>query len=230
MPLYTLVYSGIFNLIIRLFHQKTVILQKLSETMKNKESNTSVVYNRDTIEFITVSKEFCSYIENIEGTKREDFTNTMLKLLPLLYLKANMLPECPHQEDVVPEQYVTEDSYEIVRMNIAGIMADMDDYLEVFMQDMVYSDKPIISTISENIADIYQDIRDLIFSFQLGYDEVMEEAVAVCKENFELYWGQKLTNVLRALHNVRYSNNNECGEDDDDCCCDDDCCHHHHED
>ena len=95
---------------------------------------------------------------------------------------------------------------------------------------MVYSDKPIISTISENIADIYQDIRDLIFSFQLGYDEVMEEAVAVCKENFELYWGQKLTNVLRALHNVRYSNNNECGEDDDDCCCDDDCCHHHHED
>lgn len=195
--------------------------------MKEKEHDKNVIYNRDTIEFITVAKEFCTYIENIEGTKREDFVNTMLKLLPLLYLKANMLPEYPHEEDVFPEQYVTEDSYEIVRMNIAGIMADMDDYLEVFMQDMVYSDKPILATISENVADIYQDIRDLIFSFQLGYDEVMLEALAVCHDNFELYWGQKLTNVLRALHSVRYSNNND-SDDNEDECCDDECCHHHH--
>lgn len=195
--------------------------------MKENESDRNVIYNRDTIEFITVAKEFCTYIENIEGTKREDFINTMLKILPLMYLKANMLPECPHEEDVYPEQYVTEDSYEIIRMNIAGIMAGMDDYLEVFMQDMVYSDKPILATVSENIADIYQDIRDLIFSFQLGYDEVMRESLAICRENFELYWGQKLTNVLRALHSVRYSNNNECNNDEDECC-DDDCCHHHH--
>lgn len=193
--------------------------------MKEKANETNVIYNRDTIEFITVAKEFCSYLENIEGTKKEDFVNTMLKILPLLYLKANMLPECPHEEDIYTEQYVTEDSYEIIRINIAGIMADMDDYLEVFMQDMIYSDKPIIATISENIADIYQDVRDLIFSFQLGYDETMREALAICHENFGLYWGQKLTNVLRALHSVKYSNNNDNDNED---CCDDECCHNHY--
>ena len=32
-------------------------------------------------------------------------------------------------------------------------------------------------------------------------------ALADCKKNFEQYWGQKLTNVMRALHEVRYGNN-----------------------
>lgn len=180
-----------------------------------KEKGNSIIYNRDTIEFVTVAKEFCTYIEGTDGLKRKDFVSTMLKILPLMYLKANMLPDCTHLDDVYPEQYVTEDNYEIVRINIATIMGEMDDYLEVFMQDMVYSDKPIISTISENIADIYQDVRDLIFAFQLGYDETMEEALAICHENFGLYWGQKLVNVLRALHSVKYSHNND--DSDDDC-------------
>lgn len=189
-----------------------------------KENEKSVIYNRDTIEFITVAKEFCTYLENIEGTKRKDFVDTMLKLMPLLYLKASMLPQIEHEEDVYPEQYVTEDGYEIIRINISSIMADMDDYIEVFMQDMVYSDKPIIATISENIADIYQDVRDLVFAFQLGYEEVMKEALAACHENFQLYWGQKLVNALRALHSARYSNINENCDDDE--CCHDECCDH----
>jgi len=33
----------------------------------------------------------------------------------------------------------------------------------------------------------------------------MEEAVAVCAEGFRTYWGQTLTNTLRAVHNVRYN-------------------------
>ena len=36
-------------------------------------------------------------------------------------------------------------------------MGDKDDYLDVFVQDMVYSDQPIKKSISEDLADIYQD-------------------------------------------------------------------------
>ena len=34
-------------------------------------------------------------------------------------------------------------------------MGDKDDYLDVFVQDMVYSDQPIKKSISEDLADIY---------------------------------------------------------------------------
>ena len=39
-----------------------------------------------------------------------------------------------------PETYVTEEIYEILRINLSGLMGDKDDYLDVFVQDMVYSD------------------------------------------------------------------------------------------
>lgn len=174
------------------------------------------IFDRNVVEFVTVAAEFCKFMEQAEGCKRSTFVDTSLKILPLLYLKALMLPECEPMGDESLETYVTEETYEILRMNIANIMADRDDYLDVFVSDMKYSDQPIAKFISEDLTDIYQDIRDFIFVFQLGLNETMHDALAVCQENFRLYWGQKLVNTLRALHDVRFaSNDDEKAEEDD---------------
>lgn len=168
-----------------------------------KESQT--IFDRNVIEFVTVAAEFCKFLEQAEGCKRIHFVDTALKILPLLYLKASMMPRCETLGDEAPESYVTEETYEIIRMNLAGILAEKDDYLDVFVSDMKYSDQPITRYISEDLADIYQDIKDFIFVFQLGLNETMNDALATCQENFALYWGQKLVNTLRALHEVRYA-------------------------
>lgn len=168
-----------------------------------KESQT--IFDRNVIEFVTVAAEFCKFLEQAEGCKRIHFVDTALKILPLLYLKASMMPRCETLGDEAPESYVTEETYEIIRMNLAGILAEKDDYLDVFVSDMKYSDQPITRYISEDLADIYQDIKDFIFVFQLGLNETMNDALAICQENFALYWGQKLVNTLRALHEVKYA-------------------------
>lgn len=168
-----------------------------------KESQT--IFDRNVIEFVTIAAEFCKFLEQAEGSKRITFVDTALKILPLLYLKASMLPPCETLGDEPLENYVTEETYEIIRMNLAAILADKDDYLDVFVSDMKYSDQPITKYISEDLADIYQDVKDFIFVFQLGLNETMNDALAVCQENFSLYWGQKLVNTLRALHEVRYA-------------------------
>lgn len=169
-----------------------------------------MIFDRNVIEFVTVAAEFCKFIEQAEGSKRTEFVDTTLKLLPLLYLKASMLPPCEMMGEEAPETFVTEETYEIVRMNLAAILAERDDYLDVFVSDMKYSDQPITRYISEDLADIYQDIRDFIFVFRLGLNETMNDSLAICQENFRLYWGQKLVNTLRALHEVKYA-----GQDDD---------------
>lgn len=79
------------------------------------------------------------------------------------------------------------------------------DYLEVFLPDMVYSDTPIKKCISEDLADIYQDLKDFISVFQLGLNETMNDSLVVCKEHFREFWGQRLVNTMRALHDVKYS-------------------------
>lgn len=176
------------------------------------ENYSQVIFDKNTVEFVTVAAEFCGFMERTERMPRAKFVDTTLKILPLLYLKAAMLPPVELFSDEAPEQYVTEEVYEVLRINIGSVMAEKDDFLEVFLSDMAYSDTPIKQTISENLADIYQDIKDFIFVFQLGLNETMNDALYNCKENFGLFWGQKLVNTLRALHDVKY--NPDAEEDD----------------
>ena len=179
----------------------------------NMKKESQVIFDRNVVEFVTVAAEFCKFLEQAEGMKRPTFVDTSLKILPLLYLKAAMLPPCEAMGEEEPENYVTEEVYEIVRMNLAGILGEKDDYLDVFVSDMKYSDQPITKCISEDLADIYQDIKDFVFVFQLGLNETMHDALALCRENFALYWGQKLVNTLRALHDVKYGQPDEDEED-----------------
>ena len=203
------------------------------------KTESQVIFDRNVIEFVTVAAEFCGFLERAEGMKRDKFVDTSLKILPLLYLKASLLPECEMMSDEYPENYVTEETYEILRMNIASVLTEKDDYLEVFLPDMAYSDTPIKKCISEDLADIYQDIKDFIFIFQLGLNETMNDSLVICKENFGNIWGQKLVNTLRALHDVKYNTSpfedEEKSEEEDDhehCHCEDpdcDCGHEHHQ-
>lgn len=201
-----------------------------------KESQT--IFDKNVIEFVTVAAEFCAFLERAESMKRSDFVDTSLKILPLLYLKASLLPPCERLGEEELETYVTEEVYEILRLNLAELMSEKDDYLDVFVEDMVYSDQPIKKCISEDLADIYQDIRDFIFVFQLGLNETMNDSLALCQENFGLLWGQKLVNTLRALHDVKYHQEEEEEEEADDCfyqendchCQEHDCHCHEHDD
>ena len=43
----------------------------------------------------------------------------------------------------------------------------------------------------------------------------MNDALYVCIENFKSYWGQKLVNVLRALHSLKYTTSPDSLEDAD---------------
>lgn len=202
----------------------TIFASQIKKIMKEESQ---VIFDRNVVEFVTVAAELCKFLEQAETMQRAAFVDTSLKILPLLYLKASMLPACEATGDEAPETYVTEEIYEILRMNLSGLLAEKDDYLDVFVSDMKYSDQPITKFISEDLADIYQDIKDFIFVFQLGLNETMNDSLAICRENFGLYWGQKLVNTLRALHDVKYTqpeDENECQEDG--CCCEDG--HHHH--
>jgi hypothetical protein len=56
------------------------------------KTESQVIFDRNVIEFVTVAAEFCGFLERAEGMKRDKFVDTSLKILPLLYLKASLLP------------------------------------------------------------------------------------------------------------------------------------------
>lgn len=171
-----------------------------------KENNP--IYAHNTIEFVTVALEYCTMVENINKFNQFDFIDRSIKILPLLYLKATLLPNLERDENIELEQAVTEIMYESIRKYIADLLGNKDSFLETFHTDMQYSDTPIISFISENMADVYQDIGNFIALFRQGNEELMHEAIIICKNNFQNYWGQQLLNALKALHAI-HSNNEE---------------------
>ena len=178
--------------------------------------NHSVVYGKDTLEFVTVAAEYCVFLEQSAGRKPREFVGTLLKLLPLLYLKAQLLPQCVELGAFPLEELVGEGDYEYIRRTAAGVLGAHDDYLDVFLEDMKYSDKPIVRDISEDLADIYQDVRNFVGVYKVGFDDTMYDAVAKVRENFELYWGQTLVNTLRALHDLYYKQDIDEGNKDED--------------
>lgn len=163
-----------------------------------------IVYAPVTLDFVTVGVEFCSFLEKMEVKSRTEWAKTMLRILPLLYVKASLLPSVEVIGDQMAEVFVKEQDYMLIANQVASVLAEEDVYLDVFVEDMKYSDRPVSSFVSEDIADIYQDIRNFVSVYQHGLEETMVFALNDIAENFRAYWGQKLVNVLRPLHALVY--------------------------
>jgi hypothetical protein len=166
---------------------------------------TDPVFSRNVVEFTAAANEFCKYAEHSAEMKGDELLRILQRILPFLYLKASLLPSLePFFEDG-NEKFVTESDWTTIRDILKDKFGTADDYLEVFDEKLNESEGPVVSSISENMADIYQDLKDFLLLYQTGTKEVMNDAVWECRLNFENYWGQKLTNSLRAIHRFIYS-------------------------
>lgn len=166
--------------------------------MQNEEN---YLYAPAVLDFIRVSTEYCKCLEQCQGMQRAEFCRVMRGLLPMIYLKMTLIGTVPEAAGW-NEQQLTEEDYDFVRTAVSQVMGEHDDFLDVFVEDFKYSEQPVLSTVSENLADIYQSLRELAATFSEGYEEAMQVALYETAEEFKLQWGQKLLNALRAIHDV----------------------------
>jgi hypothetical protein len=163
-----------------------------------------VVFSKYTIDFVRVALEYCALVEKAHEQDRGIFVDSAIKILPLLYLKASIIPEIDQQYDSCLEVKVTEELYSGVQDKIEKLLGEDNLYLETFHPDIKLSDSPVAVKLSEDLADIYQDLGNFIAVFKNGNKETMNESLIACIGSFREYWGQRLVNALRALHYIRY--------------------------
>ena len=180
--------------------------------MKSKTENP--IYSHNTLEFVTVSAEYCAYLEQLEGKTRSEFIATMQKLLPLLYLKALMLPGVESEGNFLPDDQVTEEDYNWIRNSVYEIMKEADDYEDLVYDEGMQTEESQWKTISEGLADMYQALRNFVSAYQQRVEDCMLDALWYVKDNFELYWGQNLVDTLKQLHKIRYVLNSGSDEED----------------
>ena len=181
--------------------------------MQQTNNNSKTIFAQGTIDFVTVAAEFCAYLEQSSDRSKEHFVDTMLKLLPFLYVKAHLVKRVESNGDFLPDDKVTEEDYNWIRNIIYSILGNDDDYEELVFDPNTQSDETKWSSISENLADMYQSLRNFVSAYQIGIEDCMHDALWLVMDQFELFWGQCLVDSLSRLHQV---NSKITGDSDED--------------
>jgi hypothetical protein len=165
----------------------------------------TTILEKDRLEFITVAAEYCIFIENAASSEKKTFIEQAIKYLSALYLKTALLPVVYDVSNAEAERTVSEVEYETIRTSIEELLGMDDAYLTVFHPDMQFSDLPVSASIAEDLADLFQELKDFLFNCQLGDDELVQSGFITCLNGFHLHWGRKLLNALAALHQLLHS-------------------------
>lgn len=152
------------------------------------------------------SAEYCMTLEKAPEMEKSEFVNTILGHLPQLYIYFSTKEEQKQESAYDAEysegcySYVDEEFYNHVRDGVQRLFGEDDIYLEAFQEAMRYSDTPVAASISEGLADIFQDLYNFISIVKDSGGDQIDEAFSRCRENFHSYWGQILCNLMRPLH------------------------------
>ncbi len=168
----------------------------------NNESLKNIVFSQKVIEFVAVASQFCDVVETASKYSTYDLVDLSRKLLPLLYFKASLIPAVSPLTDDEPERFVTELDYNVLQQKWMQKLGEYDSFYEVFDPEIQFGSETVTSSISENILDIYQELKDFVTAYSIGNEEVMNDSLAGCMLHFRDFWGQRLVNVLRALHQL----------------------------
>jgi hypothetical protein len=163
------------------------------------------VYNRNVIEILTVANEYCLFIEKTEEYRKDEIINYLHNICPLLYLKGVMLPSIQVDDPDANERFVTEEQWEKIFNELRTKLLPDDEFW--YINEWTFVDSEISKgSIAENLADIYQDLKDFVILYQKNTLTAKQNAVNSCKVLFEVNWGPKILQVQKALHYLLYKN------------------------
>lgn len=161
------------------------------------------------INLVAICSDYCVTLENSRELDKDELVASMLNYLPRIYWEFADI-EAPEDNSLEEwgsslTEHLDEEQYDSVRSALASTFGEDDTYLETFEKDMKYSDTPIATSISENLADIYQPLYNFVVEVRESAGDSLEDAFRECKESFMQYWAQTLCNALRPLNALRYS-------------------------
>lgn len=173
------------------------------------------VYAPEVLEFVRSANAYCSWLEESDQMEPVVFIHSSLATLSKVYynLVSMELPE-PVMEGG-NEKFVTEQDWSAVYQKVLHLLGRHNEYLRIAEDDEFDRSDLVTHHISEDLADIYQDLKDFTLQYRQGIEEVMNDAVWEVMDNFENYWGAKLLHALQALNALYVSKTDPAADEGD---------------
>ena len=165
----------------------------------------SFIYSEEVLKFVKSSKNFANWLEEEEDIDSKSFIINGLKLMPELYSQMISIPPFDPVFNDTAEKFVTEEDWSRVYQKVANSLGVLNDYNDIAQKTEYDRSELVCRQISEDISDIYQDIRDFLEIFRNSPEEIMNDGLWECKANFESSWGGKVLRVSKAMHDIYIS-------------------------
>jgi hypothetical protein len=163
------------------------------------------VYAPEVLEFVRSANACCNWLEEAGQKSALNFIRSSLQMLSSVYHSLVSMEETEPVMESSNEKFVTEQDWSAVYQQVMNLLGKHNEYLRI-AEDEEFDRSDLVShKISEDLADIYQDLKDFTMQYRQGIEEIMNDAVWEVMDNFENYWGAKLLNALQALNKL-YAN------------------------
>ncbi len=165
----------------------------------DKNQNEDLTVTKPVIEMLTVANEYCLFFENAASYKTAEILDYYHKMAPLLYLKGSLLPDMPLNNEAHNERYVTEEDWETVFRELKEKFGNIDTY---YVHDHNFDS--VEASLSDNMADIYQDMKDFIMLYQKNMQIARQNAIANLASQYRWRWGPIASQALTAVHHILF--------------------------
>jgi hypothetical protein len=153
--------------------------------------------NDEVAGFVAEARRYCALIESEEGGVASAFEKDCLLVLLRLYERILRLPSTdpPHPE--LPER-IRHEEWQAVQKRTAK-RTEYDLYWEVFEPFAENKPDALHGSISDDLADIWRDVKAGLLTFDSGQPNCIEDAVWHWRFSFGSHWGYHVADAIRAL-------------------------------
>jgi hypothetical protein len=141
--------------------------------------------------FVGLVREYLAAVDDAVNLGPHAFLSTCARVLPRIYAHGLELP------DTEPADVEFDADVASPMSRLTGLLGQYNVYAEVF--DPCIDKEFLTKTISDDLADIYLDLKRPLLAFEAGKTA---NAVWQWKFNLQTHCGEHLVDVLRPIHRL----------------------------
>jgi hypothetical protein len=160
------------------------------------------VYSPEMVALVTAANGYSLFIDGLDGTGGKAFIAASVRHLSDVYSAMLRIGETTPDIESAGEPTVTEQDWSAVYQKIAMLLGAHNEILRPAEENEFDRSELVTHYISEDLADVYQELKDFTSIYGRGMEELMNDAAWELKERFVEHWGKKLLRSLSALHEL----------------------------
>jgi hypothetical protein len=158
------------------------------------------VYSEALVALVKAANETVAFLEGFQVDEGMKFIKGSVMHLSGLYAAMLRTGDSEPVYESGNEPTVTEQDWSSLYQRVAMVLGPYNEFLRPAEEEEFDRSELIAQTVSEDLADIYQEIKDFTAIYSRGIEELMNDAAWELKSRFTEHWGKKLLRSLAQVH------------------------------